>query len=86
MSVSVGNGFWDYLVFSNMGTDIKKIIATDVVDNPVDKEGIETLKTLGDWEFKKVEAEKILEEAFFNKVLDSIKVETARKLIKDYLC
>ena len=36
--------------------------------------------------FKKVEAEKILEEAFFNKVLDSIKVETARKLIKDYLC
>lgn len=36
--------------------------------------------------FKKVEAEKILEEAFFNKVLDSIKVESARKLIKDYLC
>ncbi|AKM81201.1 MAG: SufBD protein [Candidatus Pacebacteria bacterium GW2011_GWF2_38_9] len=36
--------------------------------------------------FKKVEAQKILEEAFFNKVLDSIKVELARKLIKDYLC
>lgn len=36
--------------------------------------------------FKKVEAEKILEEAFFNKVLDSIKIKSARKLIKDYLC
>ncbi len=36
--------------------------------------------------FKKAEAEKILEEAFFNKVVDSIKVELARKLIKDYLC
>ena len=36
--------------------------------------------------FKKVEAEKILEEAFFNKVLDSIKIESARKLIESYLC
>ncbi len=36
--------------------------------------------------FKKAEAEKILEEAFFNKVLDSIKIKSARKLIKDYLC
>lgn len=36
--------------------------------------------------FKKAEAEKILEEAFFNKVLDSIKVKSVRKLIKDYLC
>lgn len=36
--------------------------------------------------FKKVAAEKILEEAFFNKVLDSIKIESARKLIESYLC
>jgi Fe-S cluster assembly scaffold protein SufB len=36
--------------------------------------------------FKKAEAQKILEEAFFNKVLDSIKIKSARKLIKDYLC
>lgn len=36
--------------------------------------------------FKKVEAQKILEEAFFNKVLDSIKIESARKLIESYLC
>lgn len=36
--------------------------------------------------FKKAEAEKILEEAFFNKVLEAIRIEEARKLIKDYLC
>jgi Fe-S cluster assembly scaffold protein SufB len=36
--------------------------------------------------FEKNEAEKILEEAFFNKVLDSVKVEEARELIKGYLC
>ena len=36
--------------------------------------------------FKKIEAEKILEEAFFNKVLDSIKIESVRKLIESYLC
>lgn len=36
--------------------------------------------------FKKAEAEKILEEAFFNKVLDSIKIESVRKLIESYLC
>lgn len=36
--------------------------------------------------FKKVEAEKILEEAFFNQVLDAIKIESAHKLIESYLC
>jgi len=36
--------------------------------------------------FKKVEAEKILEMAFFNKVLDSIKLKPAKQLIEKYLC
>lgn len=36
--------------------------------------------------FERSEAEKILEEAFFNKVLDSVKAEDARELIKGYLC
>lgn len=36
--------------------------------------------------FEKKEAEKILEEAFFNKVLESVKLESAKELIKDYLC
>lgn len=36
--------------------------------------------------FERNEAEKILEEAFFNKVFDSVKVEEARELIKGCLC
>lgn len=36
--------------------------------------------------FKKVEAQKILEQAFFNKILDTIKVKSIKELIKDYLC
>jgi Fe-S cluster assembly scaffold protein SufB len=36
--------------------------------------------------FKKAEAEKILEQAFFNKVLDTIKIKAAQELIKGYLC
>lgn len=36
--------------------------------------------------FKKKEAEKFLEAAFFNKVLESIKEELAHKLIESYLC
>jgi len=60
LSVSTGDGLSDYLVFSNTRRKIKKIIATDIVDNPVDKEGIKILKELGDWKFKKVKAEKNL--------------------------
>ena len=48
------------LYFQIRGGAIKKIVATDIVDNPVDKESIDVLKKLGDWEFKKVEAEKPL--------------------------
>lgn len=59
LSVSVGDGIWDYFAFSS-NKNIKKIIATDIVDNPVDKEGITTLKAAGKWEFKKVVAEKPL--------------------------
>ena len=36
--------------------------------------------------FTKSEAEKILQEAFFNKILDSIKNKEAKKMIEDYLC
>lgn len=35
--------------------------------------------------FNRQEAEKILEEAFFNKILTTIKLPVAKKLIKDYL-
>jgi len=36
--------------------------------------------------FTKPEAEKILEEAFFNRVLDSVKLDSANAFIKEYLC
>lgn len=36
--------------------------------------------------FKRAEAEKILEEAFFNKILDTVKLEPAHTMIKEYLC
>lgn len=58
-SVSVGDGIWDYLAFSN-NKNITKIIATDIVENPVDQEGIKILKAAGEWKFKKVLVEKPL--------------------------
>ncbi len=60
LSVSVGDGIWDYLVLSETKSLVRKIMATDIVDIPVDKKGIKILRELGDWEFKKVEAEKNL--------------------------
>jgi Fe-S cluster assembly scaffold protein SufB len=36
--------------------------------------------------FIRAEAEKILEEAFFNKILDAVKLEPAHAMIKEYLC
>jgi Fe-S cluster assembly scaffold protein SufB len=36
--------------------------------------------------FKKNEAEKILEKAFFEQVLNSVKIKEAHAWIKDYLC
>jgi len=59
LSISVGDGVWDYLIFENI-KNIKKIIATDIVSNPVDPDGIKILKSIGNWEFKKVQAEKPL--------------------------
>lgn len=54
LSVSTGDGLSNYFVFSNTKGTVRKIIATDIVDNPVDKEGQKLLKNLGDWEFKKL--------------------------------
>lgn len=59
LSVSVGDGVWDHLVFLN-NKNITNIIATDIVENPVDKDGMAILKSEGDWDFKRVLAEKPL--------------------------
>jgi ubiquinone/menaquinone biosynthesis C-methylase UbiE len=57
LSVSVGDGVWDYVALQNFKS-ISKMVATDVVDCPVSDTDKESLKKLGNWEFKKIEAEK----------------------------
>jgi ubiquinone/menaquinone biosynthesis C-methylase UbiE len=81
LSVSTGDGLSDYFVFSNTKGTVKKIIATDIVDNPVDKEGQKLLKKLGDWEFKKVGAEKPLpfSDEYFDLVFHQDVVEHVKK-------
>lgn len=59
LSVSVGDGMWDYLVFLH-NKHVRKIIATDIVENPVKQNDITLLKTAGEWEFRKVLAEQPL--------------------------
>lgn len=66
LSVSVGDGIWDYLIFRN-NKRITKIIATDIVDNPVAKEDVALLRAYGYWDFIKVAPEKklpFLDESF----------------------
>ena len=59
LSVSTGNGFWDYLVFKE-DKRISRITATDIVEEPIMAEDLELIKGLGNWTFTKVEAEKPL--------------------------
>ncbi|RJR26212.1 SAM-dependent methyltransferase [candidate division WWE3 bacterium] len=56
LSVSTGSGYWDYILLENI-KDIRKIIATDIVECPLTNEDIETLKTLTQWEFVRLRAE-----------------------------
>jgi ubiquinone/menaquinone biosynthesis C-methylase UbiE len=59
LSVSTGNGIWDYLAFKNQ-PKISEIIATDIVNNPVAKTDQKILNDLGKWSFSRVIAEKPL--------------------------
>lgn len=59
LSVSVGDGIWDYLCFTG-NRHISRITATDIVVNPVKKEDIAFLREHGTWDFVKVPAEKKL--------------------------
>ena len=59
LSVSCGDGIWDYLALKNE-TGIDKIIATDIVENPVSKEEVSKLRDNGCWDFVPTEAYKEL--------------------------
>ncbi|MFA6434467.1 MAG: class I SAM-dependent methyltransferase [Elusimicrobiales bacterium] len=53
LSVSTGDGIWDYFTFLN-NKAVHRIVATDIVENPVKPEDKKLLKTCGEWEFVKV--------------------------------
>lgn len=59
LSISCGDGTWEYLVFHH-AKSIKEIIATDIVECPVSKSDQLLLKDLGNWSFTKVDASGIL--------------------------
>ncbi|MBF0555127.1 MAG: methyltransferase domain-containing protein [Nitrospirae bacterium] len=59
LSVSVGDGIWDYLAFKSC-KNIKKLFASDIIDCPVNYKDIALLQTLGVWEFHKVTKETVL--------------------------
>ena len=52
LSVGVGDGIWDYLIFRN--SNIHSIIATDVIACPVSRPDQALLKQLGDWKFLQI--------------------------------
>lgn len=59
LSASVGDGIWDYILLKTV-TDIKEIIATDVVDCPVSHSDQCLLQELTDWKFLKLESDREL--------------------------
>jgi len=59
LSISTGDGIWDYIILSRY-KNITTLIATDIVDNPVKKADIKLLKSLGNWKFEKIKPETAL--------------------------
>lgn len=53
LSVSCGDGIWDYLALTS-DTGVSRIIATDVVTCPVDRTDIRQLQSKGIWNFVQV--------------------------------
>ncbi|MEI6532789.1 MAG: methyltransferase domain-containing protein [Candidatus Roizmanbacteria bacterium] len=59
LSVSTGNGFWDYISFKHEKY-IANITATDIVKCPVNKKDQYMLQTMGNWKYTQVKADKQL--------------------------
>ncbi|MBI5413568.1 methyltransferase domain-containing protein [Candidatus Peregrinibacteria bacterium] len=68
LSVSCGDGIWDYLVLKN--SNIQNIVATDIVDCPVRKEDQNLIRKFGSWEFVQVQPEE--KYPFFDSSFDFI--------------
>lgn len=65
LSVSCGNGLWDYLVLAS--GRFERVVATDIVKCPVAPDDVSMLQKLGKWEFCQVEPDRelpIREETF----------------------
>lgn len=59
LSVSTGDGSWDYLC-AKYRNEISKITAIDIIKCPIGKESVALLNKYCDWIFRKVKAEKQL--------------------------
>ncbi|MEW6079414.1 MAG: methyltransferase domain-containing protein [Thermodesulfobacteriota bacterium] len=59
LSVSCGDGTWDFLALTN-NHNLKKIIATDVVDCPVSGDDINLLNAQAAWSFQRVSPDTVL--------------------------
>lgn len=59
LSVSCGDGMFDYLTMKNLPGKIS-ISATDIVDCPVKEEDINLMRKMGEWNFTRVKAEESL--------------------------
>jgi ubiquinone/menaquinone biosynthesis C-methylase UbiE len=59
LSISCGNGVWDYLLFKN-NPNATEIFATDIVDCPISDADQKLLKNMGRWTFVKVKPNGLL--------------------------
>ena len=78
LSVSVGDGIWDYLAFES-NPSITSMTATDIVSNPVKE--VALLQKKGTWDFVQVEAEKKLpfKDGLFDVIFHHDVVEHVKK-------
>lgn len=53
LSVSTGIGVWDYLLLKRC-PEVESLVATDIIDCPVDADDIQMLKELTKWSYVKV--------------------------------
>ena len=58
LSVSCGDGIWDYILVNNFKDKIKKLICTDIVPNPIEKEIYNEMKKQVNLEFIKVDKDR----------------------------